>query len=195
MTDKTNEAPRPTTVLEPVRPTVVRRRIYDAALVAPGAPLARTFSTQRSAPPADPEVENGPPSSINVARALASLRAEELQRVEALIEADDETERAAPEPPAAPGLPTLLIGREIALAELARRMGIAPEDLATTLVARGFYSVTVKSVLAYETARPVAEAFGWHVESAPETEPPRNSALVPKKKTAKAPAAKRRTVR
>ena len=99
MSDRTREAskaPRPTTVLDPLRPAVVvRRRVYDATEHEKGAETPRAF-TMATQPPAFVESEDdesGPPSSINVARAIASLRADELQRVEDLVRADEEVER------------------------------------------------------------------------------------------------------
>src|SRR5687767_4509129 len=76
MPDRTRErrdAPRPPTVLDPLRPAVVRRRVVDPA----------TFHTNK-------DEDAGPPSSVNVARALASLRADELRRVETLVSMDDD---------------------------------------------------------------------------------------------------------
>ncbi|MBX3224440.1 MAG: hypothetical protein KF795_28245 [Labilithrix sp.] len=158
---------------------VVRRRVYDATLVEKEAATPRAF-TMATQPPAfvdSDDDESGPPSSINVARALASLRADELQRVEDLVRADDEDERAgraAPLPPAAavpppaPAVPTLAIGKTIALSELADRMGVPAKELPATLVARGFYALTAKTVLPRETARVIAEMYGWRVEDAPD---------------------------
>ncbi|HVH47140.1 MAG TPA: hypothetical protein VM925_32585, partial [Labilithrix sp.] len=101
MSDRTRDADkasRPTTIIDPLRPAVVvRRRVYDATLLDKGEEVPRAFTsvTQPPSVAASEEEENGPPSSINVARALASLRADELQRVEDLVRADEEAERAA----------------------------------------------------------------------------------------------------
>lgn len=86
-----NKAPRPVTVLDPLRPAVVvRRRVYDSPLEEKDAPALRTFTSTSRSLREDIDEENGPPSSINVARALASLRSDELQRVEDLLRADEE---------------------------------------------------------------------------------------------------------
>jgi hypothetical protein len=119
-------------------------------------------------------MDNGPPSSVNVARALASLRASELMRVEELVQADDAQEQqrllaaslaTSPADPRA-SLPTISIGKEIFFSELARRMDQAPQELGATLVARGFYSLRPKTLLSHDTARVIAESFGWRVEAA-----------------------------
>ena len=209
MSDRTREAskaPRPTTVLDPLRPAVVvRRRVYDATLLEKGAQTRRAFTTAtqppssvdveagapstRSGPPstrggapisrrggpsagvelADEEDERGPPSSINVARALASLRSDELQRVEDLVRADEEVVRApsASVKEATPPVQTLTIGKTIPLSELADRVGVPSQELTATLVTRGFYALTARTVLPRETARVIAEMFGWRVEDAP----------------------------
>ena len=191
MSDRTREAdraPRPTTVLDPLRPAVVvRRRVYDATPIEKEGPAPRTFSTASLAPASvrPEDEENGPPSSINVARALASLRADELRRVEAIVQADEAPEVAkaaaappvpsqrsapAPEPstvPRPPATPTLVLGRSIALADLAKKMGVSSTELPATLVARGFYALTAKTVLPRDTARIIAEMYGWRVEDAP----------------------------
>lgn len=200
---------QPRTVLDPLRPAVVVRRrvIVDPTITSPDHAPLRTFTTQTNPPQQynfdgtaggdfelDDEEDNGPPSSVNVARALASLRADELRRVEEIVEADDATPLPLPghvsEPVEAPSVPTLLVGKEISLSELAKKMDMVPQELATTLVARGFFSMTTKTVLARETARDIATSFGWHVEDAPEPpegEPaessPANSAVRSKKKS------------
>lgn len=193
MSDRTREANRaqgPKTVLDPLRPAVVvRRRVYDATPVDKDAVAPRTF-TMASKPPSFVEAEDeegGPPSSINVARALASLRADELRRVEEIVAADEDTEDAedtddaeddeqkevappAPEAsaaPSAPAVPTVVLGKTIALSDLARKMGVSSSELPAALVARGFYALTAKTVLPRETARVIAEMYGWRVEDAP----------------------------
>lgn len=205
MSDKMREAsdaPRPTTVLDPLRPAVVvRRRVYDARLFAKGAHTQRSFTTSTRPPSpvdeagaastgagapiargggpstgiasADEEDEQGPPSSIDVARALASLRSDELQQVEDLVRADDELVRAPSTSgkEATPPGRTLTLGETIPLVDLAERVGIPAQELAATLVARGFYAITAKTVLPRATARIIAEMFGWRVEGTPsETE-------------------------
>lgn len=171
---------KPTTVLDPLRPAVVvRRRVYDATPSAEGD-TRRAFTS--GAARVEDEDESGPPSSINVARALASLRSDELQRVEELVRADDEPEEEdealpasevasarSPEPDvavAAPDRPTLTLGKTIALSELAGRMGISAQELPAALVARGFYALDAKTVIPRHTARTIAELCGWHVEDA-----------------------------
>jgi hypothetical protein len=186
MSDRTRDAKpasRPTTILDPLRPAVVvRRRVYDAASSRNEAEAARAFISTTE-PPVMSQVEdddddfeeddNGPPSSINVARAIASLRADELARVEALVRADEEAEEAeaalhAPVgAPPAPAVPTVVIGKTIALSELADHLGVPANELPATLVARGFYAMTAKTVLPRETARVIAEMFGWRVEFDP----------------------------
>jgi hypothetical protein len=174
--DKTRD--RLTTVLDPLRPAVVvRRRVYEVATVESTVP--RGFSTTTTPADDEDDTDNGPPSSINVARALASLRADELQRVEDLMLADDADEEARASekaaPPPAPPPPTLLIGEKTSLTELARQMGKPAKELAATLVSRGFYSMTAKTMLNRETAQAVGEMFGWHVDAAPESDPPEAS--------------------
>jgi hypothetical protein len=136
--------------LDHVRPTVVvRRRIYEPV------PAAKQ----------DEDVESGPPSSVNVGRALASLRADELARLEEIVRSDDASE-PAPEseaPITVESRPTVAIGREITVTELARRMGLSREDLVTSLVTSGFFSVTPKSTLPRETAKVAASSFGFDV--------------------------------
>ncbi len=222
MSDRTREAskaPRPTTILDPLRPAVVvRRRVYDATLLEKGAQTPRAFTTAtqppssvdvdvdvgveagapstrsgvpstRSGPAStrggapisrrggpstgvelvDEEDERGPPSSINVARALASLRSDELQRVEDLVRADEEVVRApsASTKEAAVPVRTLTLGKMIPLSELAERVGVPSQELTAMLVTRGFYALTARTVLSRETARVIAEMFGWRVEDAP----------------------------
>ncbi|HVH43079.1 MAG TPA: translation initiation factor IF-2 N-terminal domain-containing protein, partial [Labilithrix sp.] len=70
-------------------------------------------------------------------------------------------------PPPAPAVPTVHIGKTIALSDLANRMGVPAKELPATLVARGFYALNAKTVLPRETARVIAEMFGWRVEDAP----------------------------
>jgi len=212
MSDRSREAekaPRATTILDPLRPAVVvRRRVYEATPRAMEADAPRAFTTPSNAPAiaVSEEAENGPPSSINVARALASLRADELRRVDEIVAADERggkgqgsapssarapvaaparAEVAAPAraeaaPPTPPPVPTLVLGKTIALSELAQRMGVSSTELPATLVARGFYALTAKTVLPRETARVIAEMYGWRVEDAPpelEEAPPVKSAV------------------
>lgn len=191
MSDRTREADRaqgPRTVLDPLRPAVVvRRRVYDATPIQNDVPVPRTFSTTTKAPSIGPseEEESGPPSSINVARALASLRSDELRRVEAIVAADEaasgvkSVRSAAPSPasrreppraepvPGPPAVPTLVLGKTVALSELASKMGVSGTELPATLVARGFYALTAKTVLPRDTARVIAEMYGWRVEDGP----------------------------
>jgi hypothetical protein len=116
--------------------------------------------------------DNGPPSSVNVARALASLRGHELRRLDEILTQDDEVApAAAPAAPAQASVPTVGVGPSILLVELARRMSIAQEELVTALVTRGFFDVTVKATLPRETARAAAAIFGWTVEDTDEALP------------------------
>jgi hypothetical protein len=187
MSDRTRDAKPasgPTTILDPLRPAVVvRRRVYDAASSRNEEDAARAFISTTEPPVVshveedddeEEEDENGPPSSINVARAIASLRADELARVEELVRADEEAEAEAEAAlhapvgaPPAPAVPTIMIGKSIALSELAERLGVPANELPATLVARGFYAMTAKTVLPRETARVIAEMFGWRVEFDP----------------------------
>jgi len=153
-----------TTVLNRLRPTVVvRRRVYEVARehVAAATPLTAPMA---GATFDEDDDEDGPPSSVNVARALAHLRADELHRLEEILSAQDEEERVAQSAPTQPAVPTLRIGPAIAVAELARRMAVSTQELVTALVTRGFFDVTFKSTLTRETARAAAWMFGWVVE-------------------------------
>ena len=154
--DETRDGAVLSTVLDRVRPTVVvRRRVYDVP-----SPATNTLLVARASDPvpgADDE-DNGPPSSVNVARALRSLRVDELNRVDQIVRADDET----PFPP--PAVPTLRIGKTISLADLAQGMSVPQHELVTALVTRGFFDVTVKTVLPRDTARLAAAMFTWRVE-------------------------------
>lgn len=179
MADKSREQQKTsplTTVLDPLRPAVVVRR---RVTVVENAGVPRGFSTERATfESVEDEDENGPPSSVNVARALASLRADELKRVEDLLNADDaeeeqrqsaEAAEVAPPPPAPP--PTLHVGKTVSLSKLADQMGMQAKDLTATLVASGFYSLHAKTTLTRETAQTIAEMFGWQV--APLSEEPK----------------------
>jgi hypothetical protein len=155
--DETREATHPTTattVLDRVRPTVVvRRRVYDVP------PSPKTVVAHVTRADEGEDEDNGPPSSVNVARALASLRVDELRRLEEIVSADDD-----PIVPYVPAVPTLRVGPTIALAELASGMGVPKQELVTALVTRGFFSVTVKTVLPRDTARTAAAMYGWKIE-------------------------------
>jgi hypothetical protein len=162
-------------MLDHVRPTVVRRRVYEPPQQPP-QPQSHLQSQN------DEDDEDGPPSSVNVARALASLRGHELKRLEEILGAPDDGEDpqapsvravpSAPPVPSAPATPTVRVGATIAVAELARRMSVSVQEVVTALVTRGFFSVTVKSALPRETARAAATLFGWQVEESDEVEPP-----------------------
>jgi hypothetical protein len=151
--------PRPTTVLDRVRPTVVvRRRIFD--------PAEEARRLGRAAAPTEPtnaleDDERPPPSSVNVARALASLRVDELQRLERIL-SDDEEEGEAARQPAVPR--TVKVGATITVADLARRMSLPVHELVTSLITGGFFAVTVRSSLPRETARAAATLHGWTLE-------------------------------
>lgn len=164
----------PKITLDRVRPTVVRRRVFEISPSPPGTTPGFV----------DEDDENGPPSSVNVARALASLRGHELRRLDEILTRDDE--RAPPAPPPIPPVPTVGVGSSISLVELARRMSIPREELVTALVTRGFFDVTVKATLPRETARAAGAIFGWQVEDTDDA-PPQGK---PTAKTTKAKAAK-----
>lgn len=193
MSDRTRDgkASQSTTVLDPLRPAVVvRRRVYDATKPEPHPQVTQLTADEE-------DEESGPPSSVNVGRALASLRADELQRVEELLRADEE--EVPPKPaslrsPPAKEIPTVRVGKTIPLSELADKMGMPGPELPATLVARGFYALTAKTVLPRETARVIAQMFGWRVEDAPDEVEPvpvktgRPSRISPKRKKAKTTA-------
>lgn len=162
---QTHQASVLSTVLDRVRPTVVvRRRVYDVpAAAVPVRPKPQTLLVAHATDPHDNDDDNGPPSSVNVGRALRSLRADELHRVEEIMSADDDT----PSPP--PSLPAVRVGKTIALAELAAAMSVPKQELVTALVTCGFFSVTVKTVLPRETARLAAAMFKWRVEDYDDT--------------------------
>lgn len=171
--------------LDRVRPTVVRRRVFEnAPAQTPPETGGGGFAGEYD------DDESGPPSSVNVARALASLRGHELRRLDEILTHDDEVAPPAPPaPPAAPTtptVPTVGVGPSIALTELARRMSVTQEELVTALVTRGFFDVTVKAVLPRETAHTAAAMFGWQVEDTDEAP----AATEKPAKTAKAKAGK-----
>ena len=182
------------TVLDRVHPTVVRRRVYEPGpqtVLAPKITHVGGFTS-----PDDDE--SGPPSSVNVTRALASLRADELHRLEEILSDNDEEERAAESAAArtaaaaaVPVVPTVKVGPSIAVAELARRMSVPVQDVVTSLVTRGFFSVTVKTPLPRDTARAAATLYGFQVEEtdAAEAAPEKTRAAAPRAR-ASAPAAK-----
>ncbi len=163
----------PKIMFDRVRPTVVRRRVFENSAPLPG--------TMAGFVDEDDDDESGPPSSVNVARALASLRGHELRRLDEILGRDDEL--ASPAPPPVPKAPTVGVGATIALVELARRMSISQEELVTALVTRGFFDVTVKAMLPRETARAAGAMFGWQVEDA--HEPPASVKKTAKAKTTK----------
>jgi hypothetical protein len=116
---------------------------------------------------------------VNVARALASLRGHELERLEEILSDEDEheaelaaasEEREQRPPPSLPRVPTVRVGPTIALAQLAQRLGVEDQDLVTSLVTHGFFSVTVKTTLPRETARAAATLYGYQIEETDEVE-------------------------
>ena len=169
----------PKTTLDRVRPTVVRRRVFEASAAPPTTP---GFVDEYDGD------ESGPPSSVNVARALASLRGHELKRLDEILTRDDE----APPPPATPpepaieAVPTVRVGRSVALVELARLLRITKEELVTALVTHGFFDVTVKATLPRETARAAGVLFGWQIEAADEAPPSLRAKATKAKAKAKA---------
>ncbi len=166
-------ATRSKTVINHVAPTVVRRRVVEVPVSAK-VPIGYSAS--------DDDDDNGPPSSVNVARALASLRGHELQRLEKILSDEDDAEAeeeqrisaAADEPieQAPPSLrpPTVKCGPTISVAQLSQRIGVEDQELVTALVTHGFFSVTVKSTLPRETARAAATLFGFQIEETDEVE-------------------------
>ena len=158
---------------------VVRRRVVDA----PTIPKAHASD-------ASDDDENGPPSSVNVARALASLRGDELTRLEQIMSDDEDAEPVVFEPAPPPSVPTLRVGATVAVTELARLLGVAPQELVTACVTHGFFSVTVKSVLPRETARAAATLFGWKTEDDDDDIEAAPRATRPKPAAAKSTAAK-----
>ena len=179
MSRPSDDDPEPKTVLDKVRPTVVRRRVYEPAAAGPSRTLVHTSNDDDDA---------GPPSSVNVARALASLRGDELKRLEEIVSADDDPMSirggpaslrgrpssapmlAAPPSMEAPAIsetiskPVLRLGPTIALGDLALGLGVSKQDLVTALVTRGFFSITVKSMVSRETARLAADMYGMATE-------------------------------
>jgi hypothetical protein len=192
-------ATRSKTVLNHVAPTVVRRRVVEV-------PVSVRVNSYAAA---DEDDESGPPSSVNVARALASLRGHELERLEEILDAGDdddddeaEAERAAsssepsqrsahaePSPPSLPRVPTVKVGPTIALTLLAQRLGVDEQELVTALVTHGFFSITVKATLPRETARAAATLFGYQIEETDEVEAAPHKSKEAKKPKAAAPAA------
>jgi CBS domain-containing protein len=168
--DPLTPATRSTTVLNRVAPTVVRRRVVEVPVASRTSPLGYSAD--------DDDDENGPPSSVNVARALASLRGHELERLEGILSEQDEEEaelaaataqreRERP-PPSLPRVPTVRVGPTITVSVLAQRLGVDDQDLVTSLVTHGFFSVTVKSTLPRETARAAATLYGYQIEETDE---------------------------
>ena len=169
---------RSTTVLNRVTPTVVRRRVVEMPVTGSGkAPIGYAAT--------DDDDEAGPPSSVNVARALASLRGHELQRLEKILsdeereerEQSEDRERADRPPPSLPKVetvtvPRVRVGPTISLTLLAERLGVDAQEVVTALVTRGFFSVTVKTTLPRETARAAATLFGYQIEETDEVEAP-----------------------
>lgn len=153
MTERSNDRlGGPKAVLEHVRPTIVRRRV---------------FVPSKPPPAADDLDEAPPPSSVDVARALASLRGDELRRLEALIE-DDDDEEDEERPAQAPAPPLerkkLSIPHGVGVSELAEKMGMAPADLTAALVSHGFFALSAKASFGVDTVREIARALGWDVD-------------------------------
>lgn len=193
----------PITVLTRVLPTVVvRRRVYEVAKASSAAASPGAVAL------ADDDEEEPPPSSVDVARALASLRAQDLRRLEAIVSADDEADVDAEAKDAersASPVKTIAVGSTITVPELAHRIGVQSAELVATLVAGGFFDVTAKSTLTRDLARAAAWMFGFAVEDGPEEPaPPRAKAKArtsaarskskpaPKKKSKPAPKKSKR---
>jgi hypothetical protein len=173
-----------TTVLNKVRPTVVvRRRVYEVARETAPTPGFVAMDDD----------EDGPPSSVNVARALASLRGEELRRLEEIL-MSSETEASIPvatpaepdpEPaptPQPPSVRTVRVGSTITVSELSKRLGVPASELVTTLVAAGYFSTTAKSTLTRADATTAAWMFGFTVEPVDDEEPKKKPGATKKKK-------------
>jgi hypothetical protein len=173
-----------TTVLNKVRPTVVvRRRVYEVAREAAPTPGFVAMDDD----------EDGPPSSVNVARALASLRGEELRRLEEIL-MNSETEASIPvaapvepdpEPaptPQPPSVRTVRVASTITVSELSKRLGVPTNELVTTLVAAGYFSTTAKSTLTRADATTAAWMFGCTVEAVDDEEPKKKTGATKKKK-------------
>lgn len=176
-----------TTVLNKVRPTVVvRRRVYEVARETAPSPVGFVDVE---------DDEDGPPSSVNVARALASLRGDELRRLEEIL-MSSETEASLPaaepvepdpEPPPVEATPTpasvktIPVASTITVPELAKRLGVATSELVTTLVAAGYFSTTAKSTLKRAEAATAAWMFGFTVEHV-EDDPPAKKSGAKKKR-------------
>ena len=165
----------------------MRRRVFEASAAPPATP---GFVDEYDGD------ESGPPSSVNVARALASLRGHELKRLDEILTRDDEAPppAATPPEPEIAAVPTVRVGRSIALVELARLLRITKEELVTALVSHGFFDVTVKATLPRETARAAGVLFGWQVEAADEA-PPSLRAKATKAKAKAKSAGPEKTVR
>ena len=166
---------RSTTIINRVTPTVVRRRVVEVPAGAGKTPIGYAAT--------DDDDEAGPPSSVNVARALASLRGHELQRLEEIlsdeereereqVRASEQADRPPPSLPRVPTPPSVRVGPTISLTLLAARLGVDPQEVVTALVTHGFFSVTVKTVLPRETARSAATLFGYQIEETDEVETP-----------------------
>lgn len=185
LVETTPELTALTTVLNRVRPTVVvRRRVYEVAREAAPTPGFVAMDDD----------EDGPPSSVNVARALASLRGDELRRLEEILsESEMETEASIPvaepvEPdpePAAPqaSVKSIPVASTISIPELSKRLGVATKDLVTTLVAAGYFSTTAKSTLTRADATTAAWMFGFTVDHVEDETPAKKSAATKKKKS------------
>lgn len=153
MIDDPNDAVTGHDVLDHIRPTVVvRRRIWE-----PPAELRRPSSRVPEALEVDPGDEDEDD--------------DDLDDEEDDDELDDEVASCAAPPPAlSPPSPppplrgrTLEVGDAISVATLAQAMGRSRAEIASELVARGFFEVTGKSVLSHEAACAAAAAFGWSV--------------------------------
>jgi len=200
-----------TTVLNRVTPTVVRRRVVEV-------PVTAKTNIGYAATDEDDD-DAGPPSSVNVARALASLRGHELQRLEKILSDEEREEQEAaakgarardaadlapPSSATVSSVPRVRVGPTISLPLLAQRLGVDPQEVVTALVTHGFFSVTVKTTLPRETARAAATLFGYQIEETDEVEAPpakkasasaKTSAKSGAKQTKKTAAATRRTSR
>lgn len=182
------ESCEPTTVLDPLRPTVVRRRVVvDVAAFKRG----KRESAPSVAVAGDDD--DAPPSSIVAPEAYGALgeadepgeeRSDEVEaeeRVEAQREDDDEL--------LVDPRPAVEVGPTIAVGTIAKRLGLPSGQVAAELVSRGFFEVTPATVLSRETARVVVDVFGRAVAEVSEPEPVK----VRGKRTPRRAAPKRRT--
>lgn len=217
------ESREPTTVLDHLRPTVVRRRVVVdvAALKRSKLESPDTNETDtRTEPEAtrssgcypranvSPEDDSAPPSSILAPEGYDALDEEEGEPEDGdTVESEraggvsagleEETQAAPPsasEAPAVDPRPSIPVGPTIAVGTIAKRLGLPSAQVAAELVSRGFFEVTSATVLSRDTARIVADAFGRAVEEVAEPERVKPVKVkAPRKRTARRAAPAKRT--